>query len=88
MPTTLQRRCSTDYVSRAHRPEEAIAPICLTSQLSYGQAMNRTSNDLNTTYPLTALEDCQVLMDVAQGKRIMIRSSIQSWSEIYTVSCP
>jgi hypothetical protein len=45
--------------------------------------MTRTQNDLNTTSPLTALEVCQVLTDVALGERIMIRSSIQSWSEIY-----
>jgi hypothetical protein len=38
---------------------------------------------LNTTSPLTALEVYQVLSDVALGKRIMMRSSIQSWSEIY-----
>ena len=38
---------------------------------------------LNTTSPLTALEVCQVLTDVALGKCIMTRSSIQSWSEIY-----
>ena len=45
--------------------------------------MTRAQNDLNTTSPLTALEVCQVLTDVALGKRIMIRSSIQSWNEIY-----
>ncbi|MGH9948489.1 MAG: DUF7693 family protein [Pyrinomonadaceae bacterium] len=45
--------------------------------------MTRTPNDLNTTSPLTALEVCQVLTDVALGKRIMMRSSIQSWNEIY-----
>lgn len=45
--------------------------------------MTRNRNGLNTTSPLTALEVCQVLMDVALGKRIMMRSSIQSWSEIY-----
>jgi hypothetical protein len=44
--------------------------------------MNRTSNDLNTT-PLTAREVCQMLTDVALCKRIMERSSIQSWNEIY-----
>lgn len=32
---------------------------------------------------LTAREICQVLTDVALGKRIMMRSTIQSWSEIY-----
>ncbi|MGF6113440.1 hypothetical protein QFZ85_005000 [Pseudomonas frederiksbergensis] len=40
-------------------------------------------NILNTTSPLTAREVCQVLTDVALGQRIMTRSSIQSWSEIY-----
>ncbi|WP_429581356.1 DUF7693 family protein [Pseudomonas frederiksbergensis] len=38
---------------------------------------------MNTISPLTALEVCQVLTDVALGKRIMTRGSIQSWSEIY-----
>ena len=38
---------------------------------------------MNTTSPPTAREVCQVLTDVALGKRIMVRSSIQSWSEIY-----
>ncbi|MCH4881058.1 hypothetical protein EQV97_27355 [Pseudomonas sp. TMW22090] len=36
-----------------------------------------------TTAPLTALEVCQVLTDVALGKRFITRSSIQSWNEIY-----
>jgi hypothetical protein len=36
---------------------------------------------LNTTSPLTTREVCQVLTDV--GKRIMTRSSTQSWNEIY-----
>jgi hypothetical protein len=45
--------------------------------------MTRNRNELNTTSPLTAHEVCLVLMDVARGKRIMIRSSIQSWNEIY-----
>ncbi|WP_434588769.1 hypothetical protein M1D58_13475 [Pseudomonas sp. R4-76] len=38
---------------------------------------------MNTTSPLTAREVCQVLMNVTLGKRIMMRSSIQSWNEIY-----
>jgi hypothetical protein len=38
---------------------------------------------LNTTSLLTAREVCQVLTDVALSKRIMMRSSRQSWSEIY-----
>ncbi|MGA3797732.1 DUF7693 family protein [Pseudomonas fluorescens] len=38
---------------------------------------------MNTTSPLKAHEVCQVLTDVALGKRIMMRSSIQSWNEIY-----
>jgi hypothetical protein len=38
---------------------------------------------LNTTSPLTAHEVCQVLTDIALGKRIMMRSTIQSWNEIY-----
>ncbi|WP_420848544.1 DUF7693 family protein [Pseudomonas silesiensis] len=38
---------------------------------------------MNTTSPLTAHEVCNVLTDVALGKRIMTRSSTQSWSEIY-----
>jgi hypothetical protein len=38
---------------------------------------------LNTTSPLTAREVCQVLTEVTHGKRIMMRSSTQSWSEIY-----
>jgi hypothetical protein len=45
--------------------------------------MTPSENDLNTTSPLTAREVCQVLTDVAFGKRIMMRSSIQSWNEIY-----
>lgn len=45
--------------------------------------MTRNRNELNTTSPLTAHEVCLVLMDVALGKRIMMRSSIQSWNEIY-----
>ncbi|MGF6458058.1 DUF7693 family protein [Pseudomonas frederiksbergensis] len=35
---------------------------------------------MNTNSPLTALEVCQVLTDVALGTRIMTRAS---WSEIY-----
>jgi hypothetical protein len=38
---------------------------------------------LITTYPITAHEVCLVLKDVALGKRIMMRCSIQSWNEIY-----
>jgi hypothetical protein len=38
---------------------------------------------LNTNSPLAALEVCRVLIDVALGKRIMMRSTIQSWNEIY-----
>lgn len=45
--------------------------------------MTRKQNELNTTSSLTACEVCQVLTDVALGKRIMIRNSIQSWNEIY-----
>jgi hypothetical protein len=45
--------------------------------------MTRAQNDLNTTSTLHGLEVCQVLMDVVLGKRIMTRSSIQSWNEIY-----
>ena len=45
--------------------------------------MTRTQNDLNTTSLLPANEVSQVLTDVALGKRIMMRSSIQSWNEIY-----
>ncbi|VVN36726.1 hypothetical protein PS639_05112 [Pseudomonas fluorescens] len=45
--------------------------------------MASTQNDLNKTSPLTAREVCQVLTEVALGKRIMTRSSIQSWNEIY-----
>lgn len=45
--------------------------------------MTRAQNDLNTTSPLTAHEVCQVLAEVALGKRIMMRSTIQSWNEIY-----
>lgn len=45
--------------------------------------MTRNRNELNTTSPLTAHEVSQVLTDVALGKRIMMRSSIQSWGEIY-----
>ncbi|WP_439898801.1 DUF7693 family protein [Pseudomonas costantinii] len=45
--------------------------------------MARAQNDLNTTSPLTAREACQVLTDVALGKRIIMRSTIQSWNEIY-----
>ena len=43
----------------------------------------RAQNTLNTTSPLTAREVCQVLTDVVLGKRIMTRSSIHSWIEIY-----
>ena len=45
--------------------------------------MTRAQHDLNTTSPLPANEVSQVLTDVALGKRIMMRSSIQSWNEIY-----
>jgi hypothetical protein len=45
--------------------------------------MTRKQNELNTTSPLTAREVCQMLTDVALGKRIMMRSTIQSWNEIY-----
>lgn len=45
--------------------------------------MTRTQNDLNITSPLTAREVYQVLTDVVLGKRHMMRSSIQSWNEIY-----
>lgn len=45
--------------------------------------MNRTQNDLSATSSLPALEVCQVLMDVALGKRIIMRASVQSWREIY-----
>jgi hypothetical protein len=45
--------------------------------------MTQAQNTLNTTSPLPALEVCLVLKDAAQGKRIIMRSSIQSWSEIY-----
>ena len=69
-------------MSRGHWPEEA-PPIYAILQLSYGHAMTRAQNDLNTTSPLTALEVCKILTDVALGKRIMTRGSIQSWSEIY-----
>ncbi|VVP37279.1 hypothetical protein PS893_04669 [Pseudomonas fluorescens] len=44
--------------------------------------MTRVQNDLNTT-PLTAQEVSQVLTDVALGNLFMMRSSIQSWNEIY-----
>lgn len=52
-------------------------------QLSYGHATTRAQNDLNTTPLLPAGEVSQLLTDVAQCKRIMTRSSTQSWSEIY-----
>jgi hypothetical protein len=45
--------------------------------------MTRKQNELNTSSSLSAHEVCQVLKDVALGKRIMMRSSIQSWNEIY-----
>jgi hypothetical protein len=45
--------------------------------------MTRAQNDLNTISPLPALEVCQVLTDVALGERIIMRSTVQSWSEIY-----
>ena len=45
--------------------------------------MIRNRNGLNTTSPLTALEVCKILTDVALGKRIMTQGSIESWSEIY-----
>jgi len=65
-------------MARMSDPSSYIKP-----QLSYGQAMTRTQDDLNITSPLTAREVYQVLRDVALGKRIMMRSAIQSWSEIY-----
>ena len=71
-------------MSRAHWPEESTSPVDTTTpQLSYGQAMTQAQNTLNTTSPLPAREVCLVLTDAAQGKRIIMRSSIQSWSEIY-----
>jgi hypothetical protein len=45
--------------------------------------MTRAQNILNTTSSLPASEVSQVLTDVVLGKRIMTRSSTQSWSEIY-----
>ena len=45
--------------------------------------MARVQDDLNTTSTLSAREVCQVLTEVALGKRIMMRSTIQSWNEIY-----
>jgi hypothetical protein len=45
--------------------------------------MSRAQNTLNTTPLLPAGEVSQVLTDVALGKRIMMRSTIQSWNEIY-----
>jgi hypothetical protein len=45
--------------------------------------MTRAQNTLNTTHLLPASEVSQVLTDAALGKRIMIRSTIQSWNEIY-----
>ncbi|VVN91735.1 hypothetical protein PS691_01920 [Pseudomonas fluorescens] len=45
--------------------------------------MIHAETTLNTTSPLSTRKVCQVLMDVALGKRIMMRSSIQSWNEIY-----
>ena len=45
--------------------------------------MTQTQNGLNTTSPLNAREVCQVLTDIALGTRIMMRSSIQSWNEVY-----
>lgn len=45
--------------------------------------MTRMRNELNTTSPLTAREVCLVLTEVALGKRIMMRSTIQSWNQIY-----
>ena len=45
--------------------------------------MTQKRNELNTTPPLTAREVCQVLADVALGKRLMMQSTTQSWNEIY-----
>ena len=45
--------------------------------------MTRAQNILNTSSSLPASEVSQVLTDVVLGKRIMTRSSTQSWSEIY-----
>lgn len=45
--------------------------------------MTRAQNILNTTSSLPASEVSEVLTDVVLGKRIMTRSSTQSWSEIY-----
>lgn len=48
--------------------------------------MTRKQNELNTTSPLAAREVWEVwavLTDVALGKRIMMRASIQSWGEFY-----
>ncbi|ANJ54837.1 hypothetical protein PMA3_06540 [Pseudomonas silesiensis] len=45
--------------------------------------MTRAQNILNTTSSLRASEVSKVLTDVVLGKRIMTRSSTQSWSEIY-----
>jgi hypothetical protein len=70
MPRTLHlssRRCSADYVSRAHWPEGAIYPFTSYHRLA-GQAMTRKQNELNTTPLLPAREVCQMLTDV--GKRL------------------
>lgn len=67
----------------AREIKTAKSAISETMQENLERNKQRDSNDLNTTSPLTAREVCQVLTDVALGKRIMIRSSIQSWNEIY-----
>ena len=65
-------------MARMSDPSSYVRP-----QLTYGQAMTRTQDDLNITSPLTAHEVYQVLTDVLLGKRLMMRSSIPSWNEIY-----
>ena len=67
----------------AHEIKTAKSAISETMQENLERNKQRDANDLNTTSPLTAREVCQVLTDVAFGKRIMIRSTIQSWNEIY-----
>ena len=66
-------------MSRALRPEGSTTP--LTPLHTASQLWANDDASAETSPP--AGEVSHALTDVAQGKRIMVRKSIQSWNEIY-----
>ena len=53
-----------------------------------GQMMTLTRVYVNATLPLTAREVYQILKDVALGTRVMEKTTVPSWSEIYNALMP